>query len=98
MPRCAVSIASATPSPRPHRRSRKDRALPVDRDLEPWVDVGEWVGDHVRGRERDPVERAFGFPGEGARLTHPVRGEVPTAVGSLIVGIGLSVLRIARPW
>ena len=60
MPRCAVSIASATPRPRSQICSRNAMVRSQSiADVEPRIVVGERIGDHMRGRERHAVERAF---------------------------------------
>ena len=60
MPRCAVSIASATPRPRSQTCSRnamvRSQSIAAD---QPRVAIGERIGDHMRRRERDAVQRAF---------------------------------------
>ena len=54
----------------------RDRAVPVDRHVQPRVDVGERVGDHVRGGERHPVEGADRLLRKRSRLAHAVIGEM----------------------
>ena len=57
MPRCAVSMASATPRPmRPQPVAVGDGGVPVDRALQPGVDGGPRIGHHVRGGVGDAVE------------------------------------------
>ena len=42
---------------RPEVAAEGDGALPVDRGVEPRIGVREWIGDDMRGRIGDAVER-----------------------------------------
>ena len=57
----------------PKMLAKRDGARPVDRRLEPGVDIRERVGDHVGRCERHPVERA-GRGDPGPRRAHPIGG------------------------
>ena len=54
----------------------RDRALPVDRDVQPRIDVGERVGDHMRGGKRHPVEGTARLLRKRSRLAHAISGEM----------------------
>ena len=77
MPRCAVSIASATPNPSDHRcRRNASVASQSMRGGEPGIASRARVGDDVRGGERDAVEaRRAGGRRPRARRAQRVRRE-----------------------
>src|SRR5439155_8983773 len=45
-------------APRPQMPPVRERRVPVDRCVEPWLLAGEWIGDDMRRRERLARERA----------------------------------------
>ena len=59
------------------------RRVPVDRAVEPGIVGGARIGHHVRRRERDAVEGAFGLVGIGAGLGQH-EGLEPAGVGGQI--------------
>ena len=54
---------------RPQMPAERDGALPVDRGIEPRIAVGERIGDHMRGRVGDAVERRL----RGGKLPRRLR-------------------------
>ncbi len=64
-----------TEAERPQMAAERDGALPIDGGVEPGIAVRLGIGDHVRGRVGDAVERRLG------------RGEMPRRLG----GVGLQL-------
>lgn len=55
------------------------RCIPIDGRCQPRVKVGKWIGDNMRGRERNTIEllRAMAVP--HTRPFQPIRREAAIA-------------------
>ena len=63
--------------------AERDGPVPVDRGREPGIVVGERIGDDMRRRERDAVERALEFGGKRPRRREAIGLDAPSAFGRL---------------
>ena len=86
MPRCAVSIASATPKPKiPEMLAERDGAVPVHRRIEPGIGIGQRIGDDMRGGKSDAVQRRAHIGRKIAGRRHREIFQLRSARGSAMV-------------
>ena len=68
----------------------RDGRIPIDRRRQPRIDVGERVGDNMRGGEPDAIECVAPVPFQARGPRSRYGSSRPCMVGKLTTGIDLN--------